>query len=183
MNSEIESNVCLYTTLNVHGVLECCEQPSSNRGFCGAHQNDNNTQHYGNAKKYVENITNKYLHEINHTIGKQNKIIIVYNMFDFFCKHKWYLKAGPTFERAVLNKLYEFKDNPDLNMEKYFVILFPEYAEPQWIEKYNNENYNNENKIDVNYNNENKIDVNTTNINTEDKDYELITEYDIVVRI
>jgi len=64
-------------------------------------------KHRQRVKKITKKISNYILH-VESLDYKTDKLPIINQLYEYICKHKWFLKEYPRFEKVVHNKLIEF---------------------------------------------------------------------------
>ena len=82
-------------------------------------------KHDQKTKKVSKKIAN-YLRHVESLYHKSDKLPIVNKMYEFLCKHKWFVKEHLKFEKVVHNKLFELIQDADFRTQglKYMARLF-----------------------------------------------------------
>ena len=64
-------------------------------------------------KKKHDNVTEtlqNYLNNVANTEGKDNKIDLVAELFQYLCNNRWYIYKHKKFSKVVYNKVFEFME-------------------------------------------------------------------------
>ena len=82
-------------------------------------------KHKQKVKKISKKVSN-YLIHIESLYHKEDKLPIVNKVYEFLCKHKWFVKEFPKFEKVVHAKLFELIQDVDFHTQglKYVARLF-----------------------------------------------------------
>lgn len=80
-------------------------------------------------KQEVIEVSNKVANDLRRVESlhrKTDKLPIVNQLYDFLCKHKWFVKEFPKFEKVVHNKLFELIQDADFHTRglEYAMRLF-----------------------------------------------------------
>jgi hypothetical protein len=82
-------------------------------------------KHRQKVMKITKKVANYLLH-VESLYHKSDKLPIVKKMYEFLCKHKWFVKEFPQFEKVVHDKLIELIHDVDFREQglKYVARLF-----------------------------------------------------------
>jgi hypothetical protein len=129
MNPDQLKNYCIYTHETPDHSLECCSQISSDlNGFCQIHQQYVSSFQllYPYYKKFVFTKIRSYITDNQKTESREIKAGVATQLFDFLCRHKYFVFTEQSMSNALLSKLLEFENDIDIfDINKYKKELFP----------------------------------------------------------
>ena len=155
MDHHMINDNCIYARNENNELIDCNEISIKNNNFCENHQMhiDNINVHIEMNRKYCVDKLKLFLHDVEMSSGKTNKIIIVVQLFEFLIKHKYFLSTNDSFSNTILAKLYEFDElHSDIfDSQKYIKLLFPNlFVNGVAINNTNDNNDNNANNPSYN---------------------------------
>jgi hypothetical protein len=154
-------SVCHYPINDpIKDSITLCDKKSPDySGLCVDHSNGKCFISLDNMKSYCCIIVQEYLNTIANTIGINNKLKAVNDLFTFILMHPYIMLSNPRFKKTIKDKLDEFsrhdtfEPNLDLfNPENFTSWMFTndeklDYSKP----KYSDDIKDNKNNTEINY--------------------------------
>lgn len=125
MNPEKILDYCIYVDNNQF----CSLESKQLNGFCDKHQNFLSEIDYYKKqdRQLCISIIKQYLCDSKNAHGRHNKASITIKIYDFLCRHKYFIHNNENLEKVVLERLYHFDkiDKDIIDAQKYIRQLFP----------------------------------------------------------